>query len=58
MNQVKLNWEILNNLTWTTGVSFFGGNDKSGTPGIDNLALAYGNWRRNNSIFTSLQYKF
>lgn len=58
MNQVKLNWEILNNLTWTTGVSFFGGNDKSGTPGIDNLALTYGDWRRNNHLFTSLKYEF
>lgn len=58
MNRVECNWEFMNNLTWTTGLEFFGGNDKSGNPATDNLALTYGNWRRNNRFITSLTYEF
>jgi hypothetical protein len=58
LNRIGGNWEFMNNLTLSVGAEFFGGNTGGGVAGLNNLAVNYGGWKRNNRVVTSLKYEF
>ncbi|MFA7257430.1 MAG: hypothetical protein WC047_07655 [Kiritimatiellales bacterium] len=58
-NRFGGSWKFMNNLTWRTGVEFFGGKSGGGpAAGLNNLGVNYGGWKRNNRLVTSLEYEF
>lgn len=49
----------MNNLTWRTGIEFFGGKTGGGpAAGLNALGVNYGGWKLNNRFITSLEYEF
>lgn len=58
-NRFGVSWEFARDLTWRSGVEFFGGSSGGGPiDGLNNLGVNYGGWKRNNRFVSSIEYVF